>query len=126
MDRLSIAATLSTPQIECDPALGRVRIGGESYPENTAEFYRPLLAWVRKHLAGGRGIEVDFALIYLNTSSVKVMLDLLELLDDAYRQGQPVRVNWHYDAENPRALELAEEFQEDLGLRFNLLAGPGP
>jgi len=124
MEPLVIAASLSTPKIDCDPA-GRILIEGESYPENTFEFYRPLTGWVTEFLALEQPLQLDLALAYLNTGSVKVMLDLLELLDAAFREGRDIVINWHYDEENPRATELAEDFQEDLSLRFNLLADLG-
>jgi hypothetical protein len=44
---------------------------------------------------------------------------LLDDLEEAHRAGRGVTVKWFYDAENDRALDLAEEFKEDLsGLGF--------
>jgi hypothetical protein len=46
------------------------------------------------------------------------MLDLLDALEDAHARGTRVELDWYYDRENPRSLELAEEFREDCHFEF--------
>ena len=118
---LAIVATGSSPHISTDSATATVEIRGESYPENAFELYAPLLAWVEQHLAHPEaGLTLNLYLLYLNTSSVKSLMDLLDLLQDAHQRGQPVVVNWYYEAGNQRAAELAEEFKEDCYFTFHI------
>jgi hypothetical protein len=96
-------------------------MAGESYPENSFEFYRPILSWISEFLgAAGGPVTLDTHLSYLNTGSTKCIMDILDLLEDAFRGGRQVTVNWYYDGENERALETAEEFQEEVTLPFHL------
>ena len=123
MNNLGISATLSSPQVQGDEAQGLLCLSGESYPENTFEFFASILTWVAEFLARDeRPFSLELRLAYLNTSSIKCLMDILDDLEDAHRQGRSVTVRWFYDAENDRALELAEEFKEDLTLPFEILS----
>jgi hypothetical protein len=95
---------------------------GDSYPENSFEFYSELVAWVTRYLKDNeRPLVVELALLYLNTSSIKVMMDIFDELEEAHQQGREVKVNWRYDADNERVAELAEEFKEDCSFSFNII-----
>lgn len=123
METLSIQGTKSTPEILFDHASGQLRMAGESYPENSFEFYKPVMAWLSRFIATTQGqVTLDIHLSYLNTGSTKAMMDILDLLEEAFLGGRPVTVNWFYDEENDRALETAEEFKEEVTLPFNLVA----
>ena len=122
LEPLAVPGTLSSPQVEADAQTGILSLSGESYPENSFEFFRPILEWVADFLErDGRALTVELRLTYLNTSSIKCMMDLMDELDDAHGQGRAVVLNWYYDQENDRALDLAEEFREDLTLPFNII-----
>jgi hypothetical protein len=43
MDNISLPATAFTPEVDFDFTAHRFVLKGESYPENAAAFYRPLL-----------------------------------------------------------------------------------
>ena len=123
MDILHLARTRSTPEIHFDPARGELRMSGESFPENSFEYYRPILSWLSRFLAIQEGpvvLKAHFS--YLNTGSTKCMMDILDLLEEAHLAGKPVEVQWYYDAGNDRALETAEEFREEVTLPFQTLA----
>ena len=123
MDSLRIEATSCSPLIDFDPAAGLLRIEGESYPENSFDFYAPVFGWLEEYLkAPAPAVVLDIGLSYLNTSSIKCMIDVLEMLDGAHQKGQTVSVRWHYDSDNDRALDMAEEFAEDVSLPFEILA----
>lgn len=67
-------------------------------------------------------LELDLRLLYLNTSSIKAMMDILDLLEEAHQGGRPVSLRWHYDRRNERVAELAEEFREDCSFPFAIQA----
>ena len=116
-DVLKIEGTRSSPTVEGDPQSGVLRLAGDSYPENTFEFYAPLLDWLRAAIEGGEGpLRLEIELSYLNTGSIKSMMDMLDLLEEAHCADRQVAVVWRCDAEDERALELAEELLEDLTL----------
>lgn len=124
MENLFITATKSTPELNLDCQQHRLEIRGESYPENTAEFYTPILLWIQECLTSveAHPITIHMELIYFNSSSSKVLMDLFDMLDEAAKAGRQITINWVYDTRNESALESGEEFQEDVEyVTFNLL-----
>lgn len=129
---LMIEATRSTPHVHFDPDTGVLRMRGEAYPENAMLFYQPVLEWLSAYLHKEEQtpIVMELELVYFNSSSSKILLDIFDALDLAAGRGRQVRVNWRYHEENETAEECGEEFKEDiLHLTFNLLPhgdeGPG-
>ncbi|MFN2268697.1 MAG: DUF1987 domain-containing protein [Desulfonatronovibrio sp.] len=116
--------TKSTPWINLDPDNHRFKISGESYPENSANFYSPMLQWLETYLnqLENESLEINIELIYFNSSSSKVFMNFFDMLEDAAQRGVSVTVNWMYHEDNDTALECGEEFQEDLeNMKFNLM-----
>lgn len=122
MDSLRIEATSCSPLIDFDGQAGFLRIEGESYPENSFDFYAPVFTWLEDFLKEPTpAMVLEIGLSYLNTSSIKCLIDVLEMLDTAHGEGRTVAVRWHYDRDNDRALDMAEEFKEDVTLPFDIL-----
>lgn len=124
MDKLSIVATKSTPEIEFNPISGLLSISGQSYPENAYKFYEPLLNWLEDYLKimqEDTTVLIDLHLPYINTSSTKCFMMLLEKLDNAYLTGKKIQVQWRYNVDNESELECAEEFKEDLSIPFQII-----
>jgi len=115
MEQLIIEATKSSPKINFDPNEKHLSISGESYPENTAAFYQPVLDWVQKFLQvdNNRDITVEIELLYFNSSSSKVLSDIFDQFEEAVNHEASITVNWRYHCENDMSLEYGEEFQED-------------
>jgi hypothetical protein len=125
MERLLIEATKSTPTVDFNAGRKQLTIRGESYPENSFQFYDPILQWLDSFLkqASPEGpIVMDLQLSYINTSSSKCLMMILEKLEEAKTSGHCVSVNWYYDPENENELECAEEFRDFVELtEFNII-----
>lgn len=114
MDTLSIAPTQATPKIELK-ASGEVNISGRSYPENTFEFYKPIMEWINSYLTSEhttKNLTVNLDLIYFNSGSSKLLYELFDLLDK-YKSSFAIAVNWLYDEKNEVALMAGEDYKED-------------
>ena len=123
MEKLSIRAEVSSPSVDFDPETGFLQIGGESYPENSFEFYAPIIAWLKSFLADAKApVKLRVSLSYLNTSSTKCMIDMLDDLEAAHARGLPVEVEWLYDEDNDRAKDTIDEFKEDFTMPFAVIA----
>lgn len=121
MRELYIEKTKSTPEVRFDPNNNKLIIDGQSYPENAFKFYEPIFNWLDEYLSNAGQevmLEIYYYMPYVNTSSSKCVMMLLEKLENAYQKGQKVAIRWYYDEENEMALECAEEFKEDLSLPF--------
>ncbi|KIM11039.1 MAG: hypothetical protein KU37_08000 [Sulfuricurvum sp. PC08-66] len=121
MQNMKIEETKYTPAIELD-ASGAITIVGKSYPENTFEFYAPVMKWVESYFeSGAKKLAVNMEIVYFNSSSSKLFFDLFDLLEE--NNNPELIVNWIYDAENESAMEAGEDFKEDFEkLQFNLKA----
>ena len=123
MRKFDIPATARTPAVMFDFAENHLKIAGESYPEDVTEFYGPVFAALDAYLGelGKGSCRVDFELIYLNSSSAKAIMMLMDKLDAAAAKGASVDVFWYYDKEDDTMQELGEEFGEDLeNAKFHL------
>ncbi|WP_290917699.1 DUF1987 domain-containing protein [Halodesulfovibrio sp.] len=125
MDQFVVEATKSTPRINLNPATHTHEIAGESYPENSLSFYGPVFSWLKQYLADAQGKAIKFSMdiLYFNSSSSKVFMELFELLDTAASSGASIAVDWRYHEENEVALECGEDFMEEVeSLSFNLVS----
>lgn len=123
MNDFSLPGSQSTPAIHSDWAAGSVSMQGDSYPENSYELFHQVFEWIERFLAEAeRPLSLELRLLYLNTSSIKAMMDIFDLLEAAHQQGKAVAVNWYYDRQNERVVELAEEFKEDCSFPFSILS----
>lgn len=115
-DKLDIEPTSRTPAVVFDFVNDHLKISGESYPEDVTEFYRPVFKALDAYLGAlGEGrCRFDFELIYLNSSSAKAVMMLMDKLDAAAASGAAIDVYWLYDKEDDTMQELGEEFGEDL------------
>lgn len=124
VNHLHIESTKSTPEISFDPVQHSLVIQGESYPENAFKFYEPIFSWVDQYLSEldeKAAVQVALGLPYINTSSTKCLMMLLEKFDEAYQAGKNIRLEWYCNEENESELECAEEFKEDMSLPFHIL-----
>lgn len=124
MDNLLIEATKYTPKISFNAETNVLEIKGETYPENTAEFYSPVFEWLEAYLnqLQDQKVRVDMEIIYFNSSSSKVLMDLFDRFEESVKEGKSIEINWIYHKEDESALEYGEEFQEDLEvLKLNLI-----
>lgn len=124
MENLTIEETKYTPKIDLNANDGTVSMVGKSYPENTFEFYEPVMKWVEEYFDGNAKDEttVNLEIIYFNSSSSKLFFDFFDLLEEN-NDDHNITINWIYDEENESALEAGEDFQEDFeDLTINLVS----
>lgn len=116
---LILEKTKNTPAINADPTQGLLRMTGESYPENSFDFFAPIIQWIEKYLQNEtQSLRLELNIAYMNTNSVKAMMDIFDLLEEAHQRHYPVEVVWFYDPRNERVVEMIEEFKEDCSFPF--------
>ncbi len=122
MNDLKISGNQSTPSVSGDWNSGVLSMAGDSYPENSFDLFAQIIEWVERFLAQElRPLTLELHLLYLNTSSVRAVMDIFDQLEEAHKTGRIVTANWHYDHRNERVAELAEEFKEDYTFPFNIV-----
>lgn len=122
LENITIQETQYTPYIELNSYTKQVVITGKSYPENTFEFYEPVMNWIKNYIANEENdkLEVKMEIIYFNSSSSKLFFDLFDVLYEASKSIQ-ITIDWICDEENECAIEAGEDFKEDFeDLKFDI------
>lgn len=125
MKNLRIEPTDNTPEIDFNAETNHLKLSGESYPENSVQFFEPVERWLTKYidLDSGRDIVMDCELVMFNSASSKMIMDLLFILNDAAAGEASITVNWRYHEDNDMVEEYGEDMPEDFeNLSINLIA----
>ncbi|MEW6765613.1 MAG: DUF1987 domain-containing protein [Pseudomonadota bacterium] len=114
MQDLHIAATSTSPEVDFRFSEHRLSLTGESYPENAAAFYGPIIDALRDYLdqTADQVIEVVVELKYFNSSSTKVLFNIFDLLHAA-TGANTVNLKWCHDEEDDTVLEFGNDLHED-------------
>lgn len=122
MDPLQLEGSPKTPHVNFDPATGLLELKGRSIPENSIDFYKPLIDWIDKY---GRSPNSKTALHvqleYFNTSSSKCILDVFKKLESIRAAGTEVTVLWHYEADDEDMLEAGEDYAGIINVPFKMI-----
>ena len=123
MDSINIEGTPKTPTISFDASSGVIEIKGRSIPENSIEFYKPLVDWLDKFSEVAKGtVNVNIQLEYFNTSSSKCILDVFKKLENLQNKNNAeVIINWYYEEDDEDMLEAGEDYQSILKIPFNMV-----
>jgi hypothetical protein len=122
MEKYEIDGTPKTPTIIFDINGGVLDIKGRSIPENSIEFYKPLVDSLDKYsLAVKPATTVNVQLEYFNTSSSKCILDIFKKLESIHKSGSEVTINWHYEEDDEDMLEAGEDYQAIIGIPFKMV-----
>ncbi|MCS7005462.1 MAG: DUF1987 domain-containing protein [Cytophagales bacterium] len=86
-----------TPYVHFSASTGRCKIMGESYLEESFEFYDRLIGWIHEYFANGnKSLELTIKLTYFNTSSSRCLTDMMRVLKSYQDKGYDVNVVWMY------------------------------
>ncbi len=113
---LSLEATEKTPAINLDVQKEVFEISGRSLPENSLEFFEPVLNWIDDYsLTPNLETHFVFQLEYMNTSSSKAVLDILTRLEDI----KGSRVTWCADREDDDMRSAGQVLAELVSIPFD-------
>jgi hypothetical protein len=126
METISIEGTPKTPTINFDVAKGFLEIKGRSIPENSIEFYKPLVDWLEKYASKPNpSTNVNIQLEYFNTSSSKCILDVFKKLESIHKGGNQITINWYYEQDDEDMLEAGEDYQAIINVPFKMIEVEG-
>lgn len=115
MQVLNLEGTEDTPKIMLDKTNGIFEISGRSLPEDSAEFYRPVLEWIEQYNSSPNpSTDFMFKLEYFNTASSKLILDVLSALEDI----KGMKISWYFHEDDEDMEEAGQEFSELVELPF--------
>lgn len=122
MENIMLEGSPKTPTVNFDSATGNLEIKGRSIPENSIEFYKPLLDWITSYsVSPAANTTVNIQLEYFNTSSSKCILDVFKKLEVIKNGGNAIIINWHYEEDDEDMLEAGEDYEAIIGIDFKMI-----
>ncbi len=123
MEKITVEATPKTPYLMLDPKTKTITIKGRSIPENSVQFYTPVLnaldTWIAEKTKDK--ITVSVQLEYFNTSSSKCILDIFKKLQELIKNGAQVDVTWLYEKDDEDMMEAGQDYQTIVGIPFKMV-----
>ncbi|MBO4778593.1 MAG: DUF1987 domain-containing protein [Bacteroidales bacterium] len=122
MENIKMEGTAKTPDLSFDATTGVFDIKGRSIPENSVEFYKPILEWLDAYSKQAQAkTVVNVQLEYFNTSSSKCILDLLKKFEMISKNGNDIVVKWHYESDDEDMMEAGEDYKSIINVPFELV-----
>ena len=119
MEDLKHEGSAKTPVVEFS-SNGELLLKGRSIPENSIEFYKPLIEWLESYSESPNSTTVlSVQLEYFNTSSSKCILDVFKKLESV--SGSEISVKWHYEEDDEDMLEAGEDYEAIIDLPFEMI-----
>ena len=110
---LHIQGTERTPEVQLMTDPLSLTIQGESFPEDVAVFYSPVITAINALSLGPKGpLNVTLAMVYINSSSIKALYRILEGVDAYRKAGNEVSVHWNVPEDDDIMEELGEDFKD--------------
>ena len=98
---------------------------GRSLPENTVRFFEPVIHWLMEYIkdpADETVVNMNF--VYFNTSSAKLLLEVLRQFDNLHKAGNNVKIIWHHMIDDFDIKEAGEEYSTMIGVPFEYIEHP--
>jgi len=129
MNKYYLEETEFTPEISFDLEHRRFSFKGVSRPEDVIKFFQPAINWLKEfdqdiqtHTNAKYNIPllyIDFHLSYFNSSSSKMLLQILEMIKKIQTKGIEIQVNWFYDESDETMYDDGIDLSESVDLPFN-------
>ena len=123
MNNLIIAGTSHTPDVEFNSESCVLSLKGRSTPENSIEFYRPIMEWLDAYgeTQPSNKTVLNIRLEYFNTSSSKCILDIFKKINSLFKSGIDVVIQWYYEEEDEDMQEAGEDYSDLLDVPFEII-----
>ncbi len=119
MEIFKAQGTDDTPDVVLDPNTGHFKLTGKSFSEDVAGFFEPILDWLEKYAKSpAEKTIVELKLIYFNSASSKLLLDILLKLEEMVTTGHDVLVKWHYAEDDEDMQDAGEEYADIVEVEF--------
>jgi len=122
MEKFTKEGSPKTPEINFDLFKGVLEITGPSTPENSIEFYQPLIDALDKYSASAQpDTTVNMRLEYFNTSSSKCILFVFQKLEKIHKSGSSVTINWYCEGDDQDMIEACQDYEATINVPFKMI-----
>ena len=120
MEDINIQASDNSPKVTLNYKEGFLEFEGKCHPENTFEFFKPIVAWIEEYFTGNAQDKtiINIKFEYFNSVTTQILFDIFDIITESDTPN--VEINWYYDKDSKSAYadyeDYAEEF-EDLNIK---------
>ncbi len=111
------------PTVELNAETGICSISGNSYMQNSRDFFKPVLKWFKEYTSSKKG---DLFLIYnlqnLNTGTSRVLYEILEILKDYKKCGANVKLKWNHTEKPEMLVDDILDLISDFGIEIEIVS----
>lgn len=112
LEKIEIQAGEQTPYALFDKASGVMKIEGFSFSDSPYIFYTPLVEWFKEYCnQPNEETKVLFSFIYVNSTSVKFINDILKKMDELVTSGKKAVVEWQVSPDDEDIEQLGMELK---------------
>ncbi len=120
-EKLILRPKSDTPGVIFDPENEKFEIYGKSLPEDTNEFYDPVIHYLKEYSENpGKLTTFIFNFEYYNSASVRKIVNMISVLEKIYREGNDVKIIWMYEESDEVMKENGDDFKETTDITVEL------
>lgn len=118
MESIFIAEGQETPLVILNKESSTFIVSHRSYPEDSIDFYQPILLWIQKYIQQPNDYTVfEFKLDYFNTNSSKQIFKIMLLLEQLSKNHK-VLIQWYYKRSDREMQNHGEIFSKIINVPF--------
>lgn len=111
------------PMLDFNGDTGIFLISGVSNPENSHEFYTPIIHWLDDFvMSKPKDITLEVRLDYFSTSSSKMILEILKRFELMAKNGTKVKIKWYYFEDDEDLSEAGRQYAELISIPIEVIS----
>lgn len=119
MESLHIEKGEVAPELLLDSSKGYILIKGRSIMEDTLPFYQMIIDWIRTYFKSPSELtKVTLEFEYMNSSSHRMVTEILFEMNKFYIFGNDIIVEWRFDANADDIEDMGIQLDEMLDIPF--------
>jgi len=121
MELFNLSESAFTPEVIMDADKGIMRISGRAIPEDAESFWAPVLKWFYAYAAiPAETTQFTFHFEYVNITSAKRVLFLLNKMNEMNEAGHSIEVEWLYSTDDGDMQEVGKDFSTMVEFPFQI------
>lgn len=102
---------------------GLLEFSGRSIPEDPMKLFTPILEWIEEYIKNPPdSTSINLKFEYINTSSSKHLLNILETLNRAYDKGtNNMKITWSYEIGDDDMYELGKFIESMINIPMDYI-----
>lgn len=122
MESLHLDKEEVTPEVFLEATKGVILIKGRSLIEDTLPFYQKIVDWLRAYFKSPQQTTVvTLELEYVNSSSLRMITEILFEINKFYIFGNDVLIEWRFHSDDEDIEEIGIALDEMLDIPFEYI-----